>query len=129
MLVGAILAGLVLSAAVMVGFIWYRWYGVDEPTTAVIVTADATLDGTLVTVTGGPRTERVTLGLHNGYRADVLVVPGRYTVTAERDGRRLLCREVEVRRHLAIVFDLKLIAEELGQSQGVGPGETGPGNP
>src|SRR5688572_4604577 len=51
-LVGVILGVLVASTLMMAGFIWYRWQGVNEPTTAVIVEGDATFDGTVITVTG-----------------------------------------------------------------------------
>ena len=43
LLVGVIMAGIVVSAMVMVGFIWYRWSGVREPTSAVIIEGDASL--------------------------------------------------------------------------------------
>ena len=52
MLVGVIMAGVVISTIVMVGFIWYRWSGVREPTSAIIIEGDASLDGTTITVTG-----------------------------------------------------------------------------
>src|SRR5215218_9305685 len=84
MLVGVIMAGVVISAMVMVGFIWYRWSGVREPTSAIIIEGDASLDGTTVSVTGDRPAEHTSLNAANGYRAAILVEPGRYWVEAKR---------------------------------------------
>ena len=111
MLVGVIMAGIVISTMVMVGFIWYRWSGVREPTTAVIVEGDASLDGTEITVEGERGPEHTSLNAANDYRAAVLVLPGRYWVTARREGVVLLRRQVEVERFLAVQFNLSRLAE------------------
>jgi hypothetical protein len=105
----------------MVSFIWYRWNGVHEPTTAVIMQGDATLDGTVITVTGGRRPEHTTLDAGNSYRAAVLVEPGRYTVTAEHAGVLLLRQNVEVKRFLAVQYDLTRIPRQLAGSATTGP--------
>src|SRR5215213_3244065 len=68
LLVGLIVGGVVFATVLMVSFIWYRWNGVHEPTTAVIMQGDASLDGTVITVTGGRRPERTTLDAGNSYR-------------------------------------------------------------
>ena len=104
-LVGLILGAVVACTLVMVGFIWYRWQGVNEPTTAVIVEGDATFDGTVVTVTGA-RTITTELTSSNDYIAPVLLEPGWYRVTAEHRGRVLVRQEVEVKRFLGVRFRL-----------------------
>jgi hypothetical protein len=85
---------------------------VREPTTAVIIMGDASLDGTVVTVTGQGGAEHTSLNAANNYRAAVLVEPGRYWVKAEREGAVLLRREVEVERFLAVQFDLSRLDQE-----------------
>ena len=117
MLVGVIMAGIVISAMVMVGFIWYRWSGVREPTSAVMFDGDASLEGTTITVTGERVAEHTSLNAANGYRAAVLVEPGRYKVTAKRDDVVLLRRQVEVQRFQAVQFNLGRIAELQRQQQ------------
>ena len=104
-IVGLILGAVVACTLVMVGFIWYRWQGVNEPTTAVIVEGDATFDGTVVTVTGA-RTITTELTPSNDYIAPVLLEPGWYRVTAEHGGRVLVRQEVEVKRFLGVRFKL-----------------------
>ena len=105
-LVGVIIGGLVATTFVMVAFIWYRWYPVREPTTAVIVAGDATYDGTVVTVTGTPTPITTRLDPGNNYVAPVLLEPGIYWVTAERNGQVVLRQRVEVKRFLGVRFTL-----------------------
>jgi hypothetical protein len=104
--VGMILALIVGSTLIMVGFIWYRWHDVREPTTAVIVEGDASLDGTVITVTG-ERLITTSLKESNNYIAPVLVEPGMYLVKAEHNGVVLIQKRVEVKRFLGVRFDLK----------------------
>jgi hypothetical protein len=125
MLVGVIMAGIVISAMVMVGFIWYRWSGVREPTSAVIIDGDASLDGTTITVEGDGGPERTALNAANGYRAAVLVEPGQYRVEAKREGVVLLRRQVEVQRFQAVQFNLGRIAELQRQQPGQDPTRDG----
>jgi hypothetical protein len=80
-LVALILIGVVVATAVMVASIWYRWSGVREPTTAIIVSGDASLAGTEVIVTGVRAT--ATLDASNKYRVTILVEPGEYVVIAK----------------------------------------------
>ena len=106
-LVGLILGGLVAVTLGMATFIWYRWQAVREPTTAVIVAGDPSLEGTIITVSSADRDITTTLGAANDYVAPVLLEPGWYYVTAERNGQVLLPRqEVEVRRFLGVRIDL-----------------------
>jgi hypothetical protein len=111
-LVRLIVSGIVIATVLMVALLWHNWNGVQEPTTAVIVLGDQTLDGTIVTVTGGGRVVRAMMSPANGYNAPVLLEPGRYQVTAERDGATLLQTDVEVKRFLAVQFDLARIVRE-----------------
>jgi hypothetical protein len=124
-LVALIVGGVVFATVLMVSFIWYRWNGVHEPTTAVIVQGDATLDGTEITVTGGRRPEHTTLDPGNSYRAAVLVEPGRYRVTAERKGVLLLRQNVDVKRFLAVQFDLTRMTQNSGAGTTTGPSGDG----
>ena len=84
-----------IATLVMVTFIWYRWSGVQEPMTAIIIDGDASLDGTVITVAGG-RTVTATLDASNDYNVPILVEPGQYIVTAQRDGVLILRYQVEV---------------------------------
>jgi hypothetical protein len=117
MLVGAILAAVVISTLGMVGFIWYRAYAVREPTTAIFVVGDKTLDGTVVTISGMNRDPIITtINAGNDYNLAALLEPGIYRVTASHGEQVLLLKEVEVRRFFGPRFDLtefvqKAIAE------------------
>lgn len=112
--VGLIIFALVASTIAMVAFIWYRWAGVREPTTAVIIQGDASLDGTLITVSGPDRVVTASLESSNGYSVPILVDPGIYTVRAEHpDGRLLLNKDVEVRRFFGVIFDLTEYLRQL----------------
>ena len=128
-LVGLILASVTIATFGMVAFIWYRWHGVQEPTTAVIIDGDPSLDGTTITVRGGPRSVTTTLKDSNSYTAVLLVEPGRYWVNATRNGELLLRKEVEVKRFLGVRFNLvqylkaQKLAAERGQNLLI-PGET-----
>jgi hypothetical protein len=104
-IVGIILTGITVATVVMVSFIWYRWQAVREPTTQIIVDGDETFDGTVVTVRG-PQQFTTTLSKSNNYHAPVLLAPGRYVVTAERNGLPILIKEVEVKRFAGLRFDL-----------------------
>jgi hypothetical protein len=115
-LVALILTGVVLSTLAMVAFIWYRWSRVQEPTTAVIVDGDASLDGTVITVRG-PRTITTSLKPSNGFSVPILVEPGEYLVVAERDGQVILRKQVEVKRFLGVRFNL---SEYVRQSVAAG---------
>src|SRR5688572_20999597 len=72
LLVGTILVGIVIATLTMVGFIWYRWHGVREPTSSIVVEGDESLDGTIITIRGGP-TRQITTSLKasNQYNAPV----------------------------------------------------------
>jgi hypothetical protein len=110
-LVALILVLLVVSTVVMVGFIWYRWNGVREPTTAIIVAGDASLVGTEITVSGG-RTITATIDSGNNYRVPILVDPGEYVVSAMLHGQTLFRTTVEVKRFLGVEFDLPAIVKD-----------------
>jgi hypothetical protein len=111
--VGFIIFFLIASTVAMVAFIWYRWNGVREPTTAVIVHGDAGLAGTLITVSGPDRVVRATLDSSNNYNVPILVDPGVYTVRAELGGRLLLNKDVEVRRFFGVMFNLSQFVKDL----------------
>jgi hypothetical protein len=110
-LVAAILVLLVASTVAMVGFIWYRWSGVREPTTAIIMHGDASLDGTQITVSG-ERAVTATLDASNNYHVPILVDPGKYDVTAELRGRTIVHATAEVKRFLGVEFDLSTIVKD-----------------
>lgn len=107
--VGVIVGAVVACAVVMVGFIWYRWQAVREPTTAVIVAGDATFDGTVVTV-AGPRTITTELSAANDFVAPVLLEPGWHRVTVRHRDRVLIDQDVEVKRFLGVRFRLADLA-------------------
>jgi hypothetical protein len=110
-LVAAILALLIVATVVMVASIWYRWSGVREPTTAVIMHGDASLDGTQITVSG-ERTVTATLDASNDYHVPILVDPGEYVVTAELRGQPIIRTTVEVKRFIGVEFNLPTIVKD-----------------
>jgi hypothetical protein len=73
------LTGLVVL--VMLAIIYHRWLTVEEPTTAILVEGDESVDGTIIEVVGGPKPISVRLGKENNYMTPVLLAPGFYTVT------------------------------------------------
>lgn len=127
--VALILISVMAATFSMVAFIWYRWHGVQEPTSAIIIDGDPSLDGTVISVRGGPRPISTKLHKGNGYIAAVLVDPGQYWVSATRGEETLFNREVEVKRFLGVRFnltnylaDLKAAHEKaVGQSSGTTP--------
>jgi hypothetical protein len=110
-LVAAILVLLVTATVTMVGFIWYRWSGVREPTTAVIMHGDASLAGTEITVSG-ERMVTATLAASNNYHVPILVEPGEYLVTAQLRGQPIVRATVQVKRFIGIEFDLPTIVKD-----------------
>lgn len=119
--VGFIIFAMVASTLAMVSFIWYRWSGVREPTTAVIVQGDAALVGTVVTVSGQDRTISAPITSANSYSVPILVDPGIYTVRAELNGRMLLNKDVEVRRFFGVKFDLSNFLRQTGDLPATAP--------
>ncbi len=124
-LVGVILGGVIASALAMATFIWYRWQAVNEPTTAVIVEGDATLDGTVITVAGA-RVVTTRLSAANNYVAPVLLEPGWYLVTAKHKEHEVLHHEVEVRQFLGVRIKLADVARNPRAATTL---STGPGTP
>jgi hypothetical protein len=112
-LVAVILIGVMVATFSMVAFIWYRWHGVQEPTSAIIIDGDPSLDGTIIAVRGGPRPISTKLQKGNSYTAAILVDPGRYWVSATRGEEQLFNREVEVKRFLGVRFNLSNYLIEL----------------
>lgn len=110
-LVAAILIFLVAATVTMVSFIWYRWSGVREPTTAIIMHGDASLAGTEITVSG-ERTVTATLDASNKFHVPILVDPGEYVVTAEFHGTPIVRTKVEVKRFLGVEFNLPTIVKD-----------------
>jgi hypothetical protein len=110
-LVAAILVLLVAATVTMVGFIWYRWSGVREPTTAVIMHGDASLAGTEITV-AGERTVTATLDASNNYHVPILLEPGEYVVTAQFRGTPIVRATVQVKRFLGVEFNLPTIVKD-----------------
>jgi hypothetical protein len=110
-LVAAILVLLVSATVVMVAFTWYRWSGVREPTTAVIMHGDASLSGTEITV-AGERIVKATLDASNNYHVPILVDPGEYLVTAQFRGKPIVRTTVEVKRFIGVEFNLPTIVKD-----------------
>jgi hypothetical protein len=125
-LVGLILGLLVASTVVMVAFIWFRWSGVREPTTAVIFRSEPSLAGTEITV-AGERTVTATLDGTKSY-VPILVDPGEYVVSAELRGQTMFRTRVEVKRFVGVEFDLPRIAKEA-VARGVLTLDTPPASP
>jgi hypothetical protein len=67
--------------------IYYRWLTVAEPTTVVVLTADETLDGAVVTVEGValPQPLIAALDERGRHRARFFLHPGSYTIRVEHD--------------------------------------------
>ena len=114
MVVGAILAVLVVSTLMMVGFIWYRAYGMREPTTAIYLTGDESLRGTVVTI-GGMGREPIISSLKsaNNYSVAALLEPGIYRVSARHGEQLLFVDEVEVKRFFGPRFDLSAGVKQM----------------
>lgn len=118
-----ILFGLIVATGAMVVFIWHRWSRVQEPTTAVIIEGDESIEGTSITVRGMGRQVTTTIQRSEGFVAPVLLEPGRYWVTATRDGQSILRKEVQVKRFLGVRFNLAEFVRQA-QAQGLLPPAT-----
>jgi hypothetical protein len=100
---------LLIIVPAMVIHIGFRWASVREPTTALLLSGDGSLDGASIVVTPisiyGP-VLKTSLAQADGWQAPVLLEPGRYHVTVSHMGRTILDDDCEPNRMMGVRFEL-----------------------
>lgn len=111
----------------LMAFLWTRWARIQEPTTAVVVNGDPSLDGTKVAVTQleeegqSAQTSRpveVALNRENGYRTAIFRYPGRYhvSVTAPKRQSPLWEGDVSIDRLRGWLVELPTVLTVIGDA-------------
>jgi hypothetical protein len=89
--------------------IFYRSITVSDPSSAIVIVGDASLDGAQILVTSGEFPDaHATLSAANGYQTPVLLHPGIYSVVVTHKDRVLLRRAFRLESHRGLVFPLEL---------------------
>lgn len=106
-----IVAGIVILVPAMVGQICFRSATFHEPTTAVVVTGDPSLDGATVDVvethrTADARSWDVTLTRDNGWRTPFILHPGDYRLRVSLDGHQVMQEDFSLDPFKGIGYDL-----------------------
>ncbi len=83
-----------VATLAMVGWMYYRWAKTIEPSSAIVVEGDPSVDGATILVTGDGETSiSAKLTAENKYTTPILLSPGTYILTITRDGHTLLKRD------------------------------------
>lgn len=80
----------------MVALIYRQSTLVREPTSAVVIEGDPTLDGAKITVTGYGHEWKALLGPENNYITPVLLEPGHYSITITHHKKTLVHEDFEI---------------------------------
>jgi hypothetical protein len=115
--VRAVIVLVVLMVVAMSGIVFWRWATGHEPTTAILVTGEPALDGTVLEVTGyGVPPVTVTLSADNSYRTPIFRLPGTYHVIATWHGQKLVDRDVVIDRYVGMAIELPTILTIQGDA-------------
>ncbi|HXE54400.1 MAG TPA: hypothetical protein VN541_15365 [Tepidisphaeraceae bacterium] len=111
----------VLLMLALITVMWRQWTRVQEPTTAIVVNADPSLEGTKIVVTpleneSPAKPVEVTLSRENGYRTAIYRYAGRYHVMITVPGSKspLLDRDVIIDRINGVIIDLPTTVTVIG---------------
>jgi hypothetical protein len=106
----------VLAVAVpcMIAAICWRWATVHEPSAAVVVGGDPSLEGATIVVSSGHNEWTVGLDAANSWQTPVLLDPGAYHITATHHGRNILDESFQLGRLKCIRFDLPSMVQLVG---------------
>lgn len=113
-LISAVLAFYVL---VMVGLIYWRWATIREPSTAVVIAGDGSLQGARILVTGRGHQWAVELDKLNGWQSPILLDPGSYHVQVTHRNRLILDQAFQLTRAQGLRFELPSMVVIVGNSQ------------
>ena len=103
----------------MVSLIYWRWATVREPSTAVVIAGDSSLEGAQVTVVGeGRQLPPITLGPDNNFVTPVLLDEGQYTAQVTHDQHRILDEPFVVHRFTGVRFELPSAVPVMGVATG-----------
>lgn len=115
--VRAVIVLVVLMVVAMSGIVFWRWATGHEPTTAILVTGDPSLDGTVVEVTGfGVPPVTVTLSADNNYRTPIFRLPGNYHVVATWHGQTLIEKDLVIDRYVGKAIELPTMVTVQGDA-------------
>jgi hypothetical protein len=91
----------------MVSLVFYRSQSIVEPTAAVIVNGDPSLDGAEIRVTDGDKlVAKVALNAANQFQTPVLLQPGWYQLRVSLGDKTLLSKQFSAEKMHYVTFDL-----------------------
>lgn len=93
-----ITGGLIILGMLMVGSIYWRWASVHEPSSAVVVVGDGSLDGATIEISDGAKTWTNRLDRGNGWQSPLLLDPGQYKITVEHHNREIMREDFVLHR-------------------------------
>jgi hypothetical protein len=120
--VGAFITATALVVVLILAMICWRWLKVVEPTAMIVLIGAPVHDGTTVDVVdlngASQLKEPVVLDAKNDYQTPVMLVPGRYVVTAtQKDGRTLLKQEFTLLAYRGLQFELPKVQAASATTQ------------
>jgi len=95
----SITAALIILGLVMAASIYWRWLTVHEPSSAVLVTGDRSLDGAIITVVDRNDESKSwysELSHYNLWQSPLLLDPGRYSISIVHRGREILHEDFQL---------------------------------
>jgi hypothetical protein len=95
-----------IAVPLMIAAICWRWATVHEPTAAVVIAGDPSLEGATIVVSGRRHEWTVGLDPNNAWQTPVLLDPGEYHIAATHHGRIILNEAFRLDRLRGIRFDL-----------------------
>jgi hypothetical protein len=100
----------------MMSLIYWRWARVHEPSTAVVVEGDQTLDGAKIEVQDNDAHWDANLNAGNNFSTPVLLEPGRYSIHVTHRNHQILNARFSVDRTHAYRYLLRPAVPVIGSS-------------
>jgi hypothetical protein len=104
----------------MMSLIYARWATVREPSSAVVILADQTQDGTKIEVKGYKKTWNAVLNEENRYETPILLDPGHYTIKVTHKKDVLLSTDFIVESLRGCQYILSPAVEIIGPPAATG---------
>lgn len=115
MFVALIMGVLLTGVPLIVGLIYWRWATIHEPTTAVVIVGDVSLDGAVVAVSNSEhRRWVVELDRGNFFQSPVLLDPGKYHINVTHRKHDIIDEDFTVERLRGLRFDLPSLVWIMG---------------
>jgi len=109
---------IVIVVLVMSLAIFKRWLTVREPTSAIVVQGDKTVDGTQIVVSNHDQSWKATLSAENNYLTPVLLEPGEYHVKVTWRNHVLIEQPFSVEHLQMVRYELPSVVQVTGPQSG-----------